>query len=181
MKSKISAIASWLIIAWICKVFLFSLPYKFSGHPDTQHIFGTIGLWMQDVLSQGLGSWFVQYGAYAVGTVELLASIALLSPLVFMLLKKLNLIKQAPPRELIHGLGGLLATGVMTGAAFFHLVTPLGIEVLHNGKSDGGSLFYAAVSILVLGLVLAALNLPQWLAARSASSNSIRSLNSTER
>jgi len=181
MKSKISAIASWLIVAWICKVFLFSLPYKFSGHPDTQHIFGTIGLWMQDVLSQGLGSWFVQYGAYAVGTVELLASIALLSPLVFMLLKKLNLIKQAPPRELIHGLGGLLATGVMTGAAFFHLVTPLGIEVLHNGKSDGGSLFYAAVSILVLGLVLAALNLPQWLAARSASSNSIRSLNSTER
>ena len=180
MKSKISAIASWLIVAWICKVFLFSLPYKFSGHPDTQHIFGTIGLWMQDVLSQGLGSWFVQYGAYAVGTVELLASIALLSPLVFMLLKKLNVIKQAPPRELIHGLGGLLATGVMTGAAFFHLVTPLGIEVLHNGKSDGGSLFYAAVSILVLGLVLAALNLPQWFAARSASSNSIRSLNSTE-
>jgi hypothetical protein len=168
MKSKISVIASWLIIAWICKVFLFSLPYKFSGHPDTQHIFGTIGLWMQDVLSQGLGSWFVQYGAYAVGTVELLASIALLSPLVFMLLKKLNLINQAPPRELIHGLGGLIATGVMTGAAFFHLVTPLGIEVLHNGKSDGGSLFYAAVSILVLGLVLAAINLPQWFASRNS-------------
>jgi hypothetical protein len=60
----------------------------------------------------------------------------------------------------------------MTGAAFFHLATPLGIEVLHNGQSDGGSLFYAAVSILVLGLVLAAINLPQWFAARSSVSSS---------
>jgi hypothetical protein len=171
MKFKLSVVTSWIIVAWICKVFLFSLPYKFSGHPDTQHIFGTIGLWMQDVLSQGLGSWFVQSGAYAVGTVELIASLALLSPLVFMLLKKLKLMNQVPPRELVHGLGGLLSTGVMTGAAFFHLVTPLGIEVLHNGQSDGGSLFYAAVSILVLGLVLAAINLPQWIAARSSLSN----------
>jgi hypothetical protein len=172
MKSKLSVIASWLIVAWICKVFLFSLPYKFSGHPDTQHIFGTIGVWLQDVLSQGLGSWFVNNGAYAVGTVELIVSLALLSPLVFMLLKKLKLINQAPTRELVQGLGGLVATAVMTGAAFFHLATPLGIEVLHNGQSDGGSLFYAAVSILVLGLVLAAINLPQWFAARSSVSSS---------
>jgi hypothetical protein len=89
-----------------------------------------------------------------------------------MLLKKLKLINQAPARELVQGLGGLVATAVMTGAAFFHLATPLGIEVLHNGQSDGGSLFYAAVSILVLGLVLAAINLPQWFAARSSVSSS---------
>ncbi len=56
----------------------------------------------------------------------------------------------------------------MTGAAFFHLVTPLGIEVLHEGKSDGGSLFYAAVSILILGIVLAALNLPKYFADRQS-------------
>ena len=52
----------------------------------------------------------------------------------------------------------MLSAGVMAGAMFFHLVTPLGIEVLHNGVSDGGSLFYAAVSIFVLGLTSAALN-----------------------
>ena len=47
---------------------------------------------------------------------------------------------------------------VMAGAVFFHLFTPLGIEVLHQGESDGGSLFYAAVSILILGIVLFAIN-----------------------
>ena len=46
-----------------------------------------------------------------------------------------------------------MAAVVMAGAVFFHLFTPLGIEVLHEGKSDGGSLFYAALSILVLGIV----------------------------
>jgi len=172
MKSKLTAIFSWVISAWICKVFLFSLPYKFSGHPDTQHIFGTIGLWLQDVLSQGLGSWFVQYGAIAVGSVELIISLVLLSPALFALLLQLKIIDHAPAREPIHSLGGLLASVVMSGAVFFHLVSPLGIEVLHQGNSDGGSLFYAAVSILMLGLVLAAMNLPQWLAARNPSSSS---------
>ena len=47
-----------------------------------------------------------------------------------------------------------MASGVMAGAVFFHLFTPLGIEVIHEGQSDGGSLFYAAASILVLGFVM---------------------------
>ncbi len=168
MKNKIIAIFSWVIVAWICKVFLFSLPYKFSGHADTQHIFGTIGLWMQSVISTDLGQWFAQSGAIAVGSVELIASLVLLSPALFTLLLKLNLLQQAPSRALIHGAGGLLASGVMVGAAFFHLFTPLGIEVFHEGKSDGGSLFYAAVSILILGLVMAAMNLSQWFENRKA-------------
>ena len=46
----------------------------------------------------------------------------------------------------------------MAGAVFFHLVTPLGIVVLHEGKSDGGSLFYAALSILVMGIVMFFIN-----------------------
>ena len=77
--SKISVIISWISVVWICKVFLSTLPYKFTDHPDTQHIFGTIGIWMQDVLSQGLGSWFIKNGAYTVGIVELLTSLVLLS------------------------------------------------------------------------------------------------------
>lgn len=158
MKNKIVTIFSWVAVAWICKVFLSSLPYKFSGHPDTQHIFGTIGLWIQDSVSSGLGQWFIGNGAVVVGMVELLASLILLSPLLFLAAQKLKLINDAPSRALIHTFGGLLSAAVMTGAVFFHLATPLGVEVLHNGVSDGGSLFYAAVSILILSLILAVVN-----------------------
>ena len=158
MKNRIATIFSWIVVAWICKVFLLSLPYKFSGHPDTQHIFGIIGLWMQDTVSTSIGLWFAEHGATAVGSVELLTSLLLLSPIVFFGLKKLNVMTKTPSRALIHVLGGLLSAGVMAGAMFFHLITPLGVEVLHNGQSDGGSLFYAAVSIFTFGLILAAVN-----------------------
>jgi hypothetical protein len=47
-----------------------------------------------------------------------------------------------------------MASAVMAGAVFFHLVSPLGIDV----NNDGGSLFYAALSILILGLVLFGIN-----------------------
>lgn len=162
MKSRIITIFSWVVVAWTCKVFLSSLPYKFSGHPDTQHIFSTIGAWMSITLSDGLGIWFAEYGAYAVGSAELLVSIFLLLPIVFFILKKLSIIGKAPDRALVHSVGGILAAGIMTGAAFFHLVTPLGIEVLHNGQSDHGSLFYAAVSIIVLGIIMALVNFTHW-------------------
>jgi hypothetical protein len=117
---------------------------------------------MSTTISNGLGIWFTEYGAYAVGSAELLVSIFLLLPIVFFILKKLGIISKAPQRAMIHSAGGVLAAGIMTGAAFFHLATPLGVEVLHNGQSDNGSLFYAAVSILVLGLIMAAVNFAQW-------------------
>jgi len=166
MKNRIISILSWVIVLWTTKVFLFSLPYKFSGHPDTQHIFGTIGTWMQDVLGKSIGEWFINYGAYAVGSVELIASIILLSPIVFWGLKKANFVINLPVRSLMHSLGGLISAGIMAGAVFFHLFTPLGVEVLHEGKSDHGSLFYAAVSILILGSVLFILNLVTWKESR---------------
>ena len=158
MNKKIVAIASWVIVIWICKVFLFSLPYKFTGHPDTQHIFGTIGSWMSGILGQGIGQAFSQYGAYVVGGFELVTSIILLSPALFWLISLTGKAGYPGVRARIHKYGGLMASAVMAGAVFFHLFTPLGIEVLHEGKSDGGSLFYAAVSILLLGIVLFAMN-----------------------
>jgi len=135
-----------------------SLPYKFGGHPDTQHIFGIIGVWMQETISTDLGAWFIEHGAVTVGSFELFAALLLLSPVVFWGIKKIAPKVNVPSHEVIHVLGGLLSAGIMAGAMFFHLITPLGIEVLHNGKSDGGSLFYAAVSIFVFGLILAAVN-----------------------
>ena len=159
MNAKLlKAIVSWAIVAWICKIFLSSLPYKFSQHPDTQHIFGTIGQWMSDTIAPALGNLFTSFGAYAVGVAELITSLVLLLPAVLWLLRKISGGPAFTGRPGWHALGGLMASAIMLGAAFFHLFTPLGIEVLHEGKSDGGSLFYAAVSILVLGIVLFVIN-----------------------
>lgn len=158
MYKKIVALLSWIIVLWICKVFLFSLPYKFSNHPDTQHIFGTIGAWMSGIFGKGIGQSFSDYGAYVVGSFELITSLLLLSPALFWLVGLVSNADRTGLRATIHQYGGLMASAVMSGAVFFHLFTPLGIEVLHEGKSDGGSLFYAAVSILVLGIVLFVMN-----------------------
>ncbi len=158
MKKTIIAAFSWLVTLWTAKVFLGSLPYKFSDHPDTQHIFGTIGQWMEGVLGQSIGQWFATNGAVVVGSAELLVSILLLAPAVLFVVGKLVNLPGWLSRAPLHMLGGLAAAGVMAGAVFFHLFTPLGIEVLHEGKSDHGSLFKAAASILVLGLIMAAAN-----------------------
>ena len=154
----VKPIISWAIALWASKVFLFSLPYKFTKHPDTEHIFGTIGQWISDTINSGLGNLFTSIGSYVVGSFELITSIILLIPAVFWILNKAGLRKSGSMRQRFHAIGGLMASAVMAGAVFFHLFTPLGIEVLHEGKSDGGSLFYAAVSILILGLVLFAIN-----------------------
>lgn len=155
---KAIAIASWAIVAWICYIFLGSLPYKFTLHPDTQHIFNTIGDWLGTFLGTSVGSLFSQFGSYVVGSVELLTSLVLLAPILLWL--KSLATKQAfgNARIRCHQIGGLMASLVMSGAVFFHLATPLGVEVLHQGKSDGGSLFKAAVSILILGIVLFVIN-----------------------
>lgn len=154
----IKPIVSWVIALWTAKIFLSSLPYKFTKHPDTEHIFGTIGLWMSDSINGALGALFTSVGSYVVGSVELITSVVLLLPAILWLLNKVGLRKGSSLRERFHAIGGLLASAVMAGAVFFHLFTPLGIEVLHEGKSDGGSLFYAALSILVLGIVLFIIN-----------------------
>jgi hypothetical protein len=158
MKKTITAVVSWAIALWASKIFLSSIPYKFSGHPDTQHIFGTIGEWLKGFIGDAAGGSFSEYGAVVIGSAELVTSVILLSPVVFWVLLKIKLIADRPYRVVAHALGGLMAAGIMAGAVFFHLVSPLGVEVLHNGVSDGGSLFYAALSILVLGSIVFIIN-----------------------
>lgn len=153
-----TALVSWVIAAWMCFIFLGSLPYKFTNHPDTQHIFSTIGSWMSGILGDAIGSLFTQFGAYAVGAFELTTALVLLIPALLWVKSKVSKSDFGTTRMRWHQLGGLMASAVMAGAVFFHLFTPLGIEVLHQGESDGGSLFRAAVSILILGFVLFFIN-----------------------
>ncbi len=159
MNPLIRAIISWAIAIWCCYIFLASLPYKFTRHPDTQHIFGTIGEWLGSTIMQPLGELFTAFGAYVVGGFELITSLILLAPAVLWAIRKLSGKATVGIRPRWHAYGGLMASAVMAGAVFFHLVTPLGIEVIHNGQSDGGWLFFVAVSIAVLGVVLFLINI----------------------
>lgn len=158
MNKKIVAAVSWVIAGWMCYVFLFSLPYKFTLHPDTQHIFGTIGGWIGGFLGAGAGNLFANVGPFAVGGFELLTSLVLLLPAVLWALSFIGRGSNLGSRASYHKLGGIMASMVMAGAVFFHLATPLGIVVLHEGQSDHGRLFYSALSILILGVVLFLMN-----------------------
>jgi len=149
---------SWAIAFWMCFHFLISLPYKFTKHPDTQHIFGTIGDWIGTFVGESIGSLFTDYASYVIGGFELLTALVLLLPILLWVIAKLSGSYFGVTRRRFHMIGGLMASAVMAGAVFFHLFSPLGIEVLHNGVGDGGSLFKVAVSILVLGFVLFFLN-----------------------
>jgi uncharacterized membrane protein YphA (DoxX/SURF4 family) len=145
MESRTVRIASGVLSLYIAGVFFQSLFFKFSDSPETQHIFGTLNAW---ALGLGLPGLFAPSGIfsqYIVGSAELVASLLLLAGLL-------------SDRVLLQGAGALLALGVISGAIFFHLFTPLGIEVVNSdGSRDGGELFIlacgvwlASVAILVL-------------------------------
>lgn len=118
----------YVLVAVPVFVFLQSLPFKFSGAQETIYIFDTIGAWMTDIGLGGIGDVFARYGAYGVGSVELVASILLLIPAT-------------------RHIGALVGVGVLSGAIFFHLFTPLGVAVEFPGAAPGGepSLFVMAV------------------------------------
>lgn len=112
--------AKHLPAAFIAFVFVQSLFFKFTGSYETDHIFGTLATW------SGL-SWFGTYGGYIIGIAELIAAILLFTRW--------------------HGLGAIMSVGIMSGAIFFHLFTPLGIPMPEFNAAgeivgdDGGLLF----------------------------------------
>lgn len=118
-------------------VFLQSLPFKFSGAAETVYIFTTIGDWMQSIGLVAIGRWFAGYGAYAVGSAELIACILLLIPAT-------------------RHWGALFGFCILCGAIFFHIFTPLGIAVEFPGAQPGGDplLFYMAVAAVSCLLAL---------------------------
>ena len=142
---KIVTVVLTLVIAF---VFLQSLPFKFTNSFETQHIFNTLADW------SGLG-WFGVYGGFLVGSAELIASLFLLIPIIG------GFIKKEPFLPVLHSLGAVMAIGIMTGAIFFHLFTPLGIVQpyfdletgIPNGD-DSGLLFIMACITWISAVVL---------------------------
>ena len=118
-------------------IFLDSLRYKFTNHPNTQEIFGRLDDW---AASLGAGGLFAQTGLfsqYVIGSAELFASTFLLVGII-------------PAFRRLQALGSLIAVAVMSGAISFHLFTPLGTDP----NNDGGGLFMAAVMVWGLSLIM---------------------------
>ena len=112
-------------------VFIPSLFFKFSGAAETRHIFMTVG----EFLGTGI---FEPYGRYLIATAELVAAILLLIP-----------------RSQIYG--AIIAIGVLSGAIFFHLFSPLGVVVrwTENGVAQQDeTLFVLAVTSFIAAWIV---------------------------
>jgi len=122
----------YILIAYVIFVFGQSLVFKFSGHEQTVIIFSTIAAWMQGVGLGFIAPAFESVGGTLVGVTELIACILLLIPAT-------------------RRFGALLGLGVISGAIFFHLFTPLGVNrtIDAAGNTDGGALFYMACGVWV--------------------------------
>jgi len=131
-------IISWILALYIVFVFVQSLFFKFAGSVETVIIFNTISEWMAsiDALSF-IAPLFKDYGGFAIGGAEVVASLLLLIP---------------ASRKF----GAMLALMVMSGAIFFHLCTPLGVDRVIDmaGNTDGGVLFFMACGVWVSSLIL---------------------------
>lgn len=121
-------------------VFLDSLRYKFTDHPNTQEIFGRLDAWSASIGLPGLFGHTGIFSQYVIGSAELVASALLLIGLL--------------PRFIrLNALGAIVAFAVMSGAVSFHLFTPLGVDP----NNDGGGLFAAACTIWFTSVVLLAI------------------------
>ena len=114
--SRTTRVVTIVLTLYIAFVFVQSLFFKFSDSPETQYIFGTLDAWGASLGFPGLFAPRGVFSQYVVGSAELVASTLLLVGLF-------------ARRPLLHALGALLALGVISGAIFFHLFTPLGVQV----------------------------------------------------
>ncbi len=122
---------------FMAAVFLDSLRFKFTDHPNTQEIFGRLDGWAGTLGLPGLFAHQGLFSQYVIGSIELLAA-------------GLLLIGLHPRFKHLQAGGALAGLLVMTGAVSFHLFTPLGIDP--NG--DGGGLFVAACVNLAFAALL---------------------------
>ena len=127
----------WLLTLYVALVFIQSLFFKFTGSPETVYIFqGKLDPW---AASLGFGGLFAPGGLFSakvVGSFELIASVLLLAGAAM------------SAQRAVQVLGAAMGLGVISGAIFFHLFTPLGVAVVNaDGSSDGGELFALACGV----------------------------------
>jgi hypothetical protein len=119
--SIIKRFLPYILALFITYVFIRYLPFKFA---KGSHLFQVLEDW-------STLAWFEPKGRYLTGGAELLACILLFIPR-------------------LQVLGGLLSLALMSGAIFFHVFTPLGIDPYN----DGGKLFTQAVGVWFSSLII---------------------------
>ena len=130
------------MVLYISIVFIQALRFKFTDSVETLHIFSTLNIWAYDTLNiEGLFLPPGIFNAYVVGSSEFFASIVMLIGLF-------------SSRKYLITIGALMSLGIISGAIFFHLFTPLGIDVL----GDGGLLFSSACGIWLMSLAIIVMN-----------------------
>lgn len=137
MLAQVKRYAPVAISLFAAAVFLDSLRFKFTDHPNTQEIFGRLDSWAGSLGAPGLFGHAGLFSQYVIGTAELFASALLLVGLL-------------PRLSRLNALGAMVGLCVMTGAVSFHLFTPLGVDP----NNDGAGLFAAAVTIWASAIVL---------------------------
>ena len=145
----------WVLTAFVAFVFIQSLFFKFTGSPETVYIFeGKLDPWAASLGFKGLFAPGGIFSARVVGMAELLASVLVLAGAFI------------TRQRLVQVAGAALGLGVISGAIFFHLFTPLGIAVVNtDGSSDGGELFMLACGVWVSCALLLWIRREAWLAA----------------
>lgn len=143
----------WLPTLFVAVVFIQSLFFKFSNSPETVYIFqGKLEPWAASLGFPGLFAPGGIFSAKVVGSFELIASVLLLAGAAL------------SQRRTVQVLGAALGLGVISGAIFFHLFTPLGVAVVNtDGSSDGGELFMLACGVWVCCALLLGLRREVWL------------------
>ena len=140
--SRPRQIALVVFTLYIAVIFIQSLFFKFTNSPETQYIFGTLNGWGASLGFPGLFAPNGIFSQYVVGSSELLASALLL-------------VGALTRKPLVHAVGALMSLGVISGAIFFHLFTPLGVQVLNtDGTLDGGELFALACGVWLSAAII---------------------------
>ena len=113
-RDRCVSLLTWIAALYIAAVLVWYERYKLTGNEGSVWLFTTLSDWL------GLPGHEKPF-RLAVASAEILAAILVLIPRARLF-------------------GGLLALAIMTGAIFFHLASPLGIDPY----GDGGALFTRA-------------------------------------
>jgi uncharacterized membrane protein YphA (DoxX/SURF4 family) len=143
----------WLLTLYVAFVFIQSLFFKFTGSPETVYIFqGKLDPWAATLGFAGVFAPGGIFSARVVGSFELVASVLLLVGATL------------ATQRMVQVLGAALGLGVISGAIFFHLFTPLGVAVVNtDGSSDGGELFTLACGVWLACAALLWIRRSTWL------------------